>query len=378
MRLILWLATLFVLLGPCQAAAQRTQHTQLLQRALDRIINLRPDSAIILTRRVLDTKPIRRDSALALKILAGALYPEEKEHQQRGRAKEVLELLVRRFPRESRSLPEEIAWSGLKALHHEVLRTIQATRRMEDPRQPQRPPEDEDKERAIVVPPPPVFRASLDLRSPLVLQGSIGRAIIPVTSTLPARFTLGLQPQNASSPPTVLAETEGYSYSADLEFWFVGKDDYVFIQPGSYRMILTAVSINSQRREYRYQVQIEAPPYPPFVAPRFDGKLHPERKINRRQSLLAGGMLAGITLLPRLDSNLSPAGDIRNGIAAGSFLILGVLAAVLDRGHTVPENVEYNRRLYNEYLVNVSEARANAMRYPAQSYRATMTILPEP
>src|SRR5262245_58983510 len=81
--------------------------------------DLRYTDADSIARIILGLEGLRRTERIqALELSAGALFPEQESAQKRDLALESLRQLVRIAP--SATLPREITWTGLEALHREA------------------------------------------------------------------------------------------------------------------------------------------------------------------------------------------------------------------------------------------------------------------
>jgi hypothetical protein len=332
-------------------APQRSPIQDLLATARTALNDLRYTDADSIARAVLELQELRRgDRIQALQLLAGAAFPEQESAQNRTRAENALRRLVRIAP--SATLPREVSWPGLEALHREARSNT--------------------------------FGVSVSPVEENVLIGPDQSGAIEVVASRPARFTLWLTPEGTTRK--VLLDSAQGAATAALRFRVLEKGVPAF-STGPYRMTIQAQDLAAPDTiSLSFPATIEAPPLQYVTVPdrMADGAMLPEITRPKRTLGIVGGILAfGATVAASRvlrDSDLKGAsgGDGRV-IGIGFALGLGTAGGVylLDKGEPIPMNVESNRRTRAEFEQRVAEARARNAEM-LRTYRAVVRIDREP
>ena len=316
------------------------------RRALD---NLEYSAADSLARSVLVSRAqvSRAERIEALLVLGAALYPEERTAQRRDSALAYLREYVRTAP--DGTIPAAISWFGLDSLLELARRTT--------------------------------FAALARPRRDNTVSGAGGSVPIAVVATRPARLKLSLGRRGQTGRP-VIVDSAGPARDVVLELRLFA-DDRPIVSSGEWLITVTAVdSASSDTVVQRFPVTVSAPSLDlaPVPLALDSTQLRSEwAPPSRSLAVAIGAGLGAATALMaqamRAPEPVSSAfkADSRALVVAGGFVLGGVVGALLDKGHVLPDNVAYNSQVRADFAQRVLDAQQENERRRA-GYRAMVTI----
>lgn len=313
------------------AGGVRSQIAELLNNARIALNDLRYDRAASMAQSVLQIGDELTDAERveALQMVVAALFPEEVEFQQREAVRLYLRQLVRLAP--DQSLPRLITWSGLDSLWSEIKETTFA------------------------------FRTEHEAQA--TIMGGSPQRILALLASQPGTFTMLARFPDGSA--VVLDSTRG-GVESQLAISALVNNAPV-LQTGSYVLEVRGRNLTgSDSMTVQLPVRVTAPglqlvPVPTSVD---SAQLLPERSTPKALNNVLIGVGAGLVTF--LAGDLLRANDILDSasigpaaeIAAGTMVLGGILAAAIDTGRDVPNNIARNRELFEDLAEAQRVARA--------------------
>jgi hypothetical protein len=311
-------ACVATVLGASPAFAQASAINDLLARASVALNDLRYRDALTIGREVLalGARVNRDEERQALRIIAAAQFPEEREARDAAGARQTLAQLIRHDP--SARVPREISWRGLDSLADVVRRST--------------------------------FGARAVLPKELALTGSdTAMLAISLRANRPAIAELRLAPLAGGAAPIEWSQA---TPTLDDEVQLRIPPEWVTTGAHEFRVLWR--STDGDTTSSRFLVHLEGsnlalepmPEPPPANAQRAERE--PPR---RRVALAAAATAAGLTLLgAQRTQGDAPIDGVAGGRRAATTVAVGLLlagatAAVLDKGHALEANIVYNREL---------------------------------
>ncbi len=335
-----------MLLSAAPAFAQASAINDLLARASVALNDLRYRDALTIGREVLalGTRVNRDEERQALRIIAAAQFPEEREARDAAGARQTLAQLIRHDP--TARIPREISWRGLDSLADVVRRST--------------------------------FGARAVVPKEVALTGN-DTAVLTVSlrANRPAIAELRLAPIAAGALPIVLAQSS-LALDEDVQLRLPPE----WVTPGTHELRILWRTNEGDTTSSRFLLQLEGSSLglmPTPTPPSADARRAEREPPRRRVALAAAAAAAGLTVLgAQRTQGDAPIDGIAGGRRAATGVALGLLlagatAAVLDKGRVLEENIAYNRELIATYEQRrAAVAASNAER--RRTWTATLVI----